>query len=143
MHYLPPGSVALYYLRPGQTEYSETQKVFARVSGENQYAFDLGGLTVTGLRIDPDSVGGVPTLFTGIDLEPRAHGHPLCPDGRLVAGAGVCAGSGGGDDERGLFLLYKEGFVGEGFILPGCVRWRRPPRRGQDPSYGLMFTGAL
>lgn len=35
VHYLPPGSVALYYLRPGQTEYSETQKVFARVSGEN------------------------------------------------------------------------------------------------------------
>ena len=70
VHYLPPGSVALYYLRPGQTEYSETQKVFAHVSGENQYTFDLGGLTVTGLRIDPDSVGGVPTLFTGIDLNP-------------------------------------------------------------------------
>ena len=70
VHYLPSGSVALYYLRPGQTEYSETQKVFARVSGENQYTFDLGGLTVTGLRIDPDSVGGVPTLFTGIDLNP-------------------------------------------------------------------------
>ena len=59
VHYLPSGSVALYYLRPGQTEYSETHKVFARVSGENQYTFDLGGLTVTGLRIDPDSVGGV------------------------------------------------------------------------------------
>ncbi len=28
VHYLPSGSVALYYLRPGQTEYSETQKVF-------------------------------------------------------------------------------------------------------------------
>ena len=47
--------------------------------------------------------------------------HPLCPDGRLVAGAGVCTGSGGGDGERGLFLLYKEGFVGEGFIPPGDV----------------------
>ena len=70
VHYLPPGSVALYYLRPGQTEYSETQKVFARVSGENQYTFDLGGLTVTGLRIDPDSVGGVPTRLDGVVLNP-------------------------------------------------------------------------
>ena len=57
-------------LRPGQTEYSETQKVFARVSGENQYTFDLGGLTVTGLRIDPDSVGGVPTRLDGVVLNP-------------------------------------------------------------------------
>lgn len=70
VHYLPSGSVALYYLRPGQTEYSETQKVFARVSGENQYTFDLGGLTVTGLRIDPDSVGGVPTRLDGVALNP-------------------------------------------------------------------------
>ena len=70
VHYLPPGSIALYYLRPGQTEYSETQKVFARVSGENQYTFDLGGLTVTGLRIDPDSVGGVPTRLDGVVLNP-------------------------------------------------------------------------
>ena len=60
----------MYYLRPGQTEYSETQKVFARVSGENQYTFDLGGLTVTGLRIDPDSVGGVPTRLDGVALNP-------------------------------------------------------------------------
>lgn len=70
VHYLPPGSVALYYLCPGQTEYSETQKVFARVSGKNQYTFDLGGLTVTGLRIDPDSVGGVPTRLDGVVLNP-------------------------------------------------------------------------
>lgn len=34
------------------------------------YTFDLGGQWVTGLRIDPDSVGGVPTLFTGIELNP-------------------------------------------------------------------------
>ena len=25
---------------------------------------------MTGLRIDPDSVGGAPTLFTGIELNP-------------------------------------------------------------------------
>ena len=69
-HRLPPGGVALYYLKPGQTDYTEAQKVYARVTAPGVYTFDLGGQWVTGLRIDPDSVGGVPTLFTGIDLNP-------------------------------------------------------------------------
>lgn len=67
-HRLPPGGVALYYLKPGQTDYTEAQKVYAKVTAPGVYTFDLGGQWVTGLRIDPDSVGGVPTLFTGIDL---------------------------------------------------------------------------
>lgn len=61
-HRLPPGGVALYYLLPGQTDYSEAQKVYATVTAVGEYTFDLGGKWVTGLRIDPDSVGGVPTL---------------------------------------------------------------------------------
>lgn len=69
-HRLPPGSVTLYYLLPGQTDYSEAQKVFARVAEPGVYEFDLGGITVAGLRIDPDSVGGVATLFTGVQLNP-------------------------------------------------------------------------
>ena len=69
-HRLPPGGVALYYLLPGQTDYSETQKVYANVTDTGVYTFNLGGRWVTGLRIDPDSVGGVPTLFTGIELNP-------------------------------------------------------------------------
>ena len=69
-HRLPAGSVVLYYLRPGQTDYSEAQKIVGAVSGEGQYTFDLGGKMVVGLRIDPDSVGGVPTNFTGITLNP-------------------------------------------------------------------------
>lgn len=69
-HQLPPGGVALYYLLPGQTDYTETQKVYANVTGTGEYTFDLGGRWVTGLRIDPDSVGGVPTLFHGIELNP-------------------------------------------------------------------------
>ena len=69
-HRLPPGGVALYYLKPGQTDYTEVQKVYAKVTAPGVYTFDLGGQWVTGLRIDPDSVGGVPTLFTGIDLNP-------------------------------------------------------------------------
>lgn len=68
--------MALYYLKPGQTDYSEAQKVYAKVTAPGVYTFDLDGQWVTGLRIDPDSVGGVPTLFTGIDLNPRAHGTP-------------------------------------------------------------------
>lgn len=69
-HRLPPGGVALYYLLPGQTDYSEAQKVFAHVVQPGVYEFDLGGKTVSGLRIDPDSVGGVATLFTGVELNP-------------------------------------------------------------------------
>lgn len=67
-HRLPPGSVVLYYLKPGQTDYSETQKVYGHVAGDSVYEFDLGGVEVSGLRIDPDSVGGVATLFTGVEL---------------------------------------------------------------------------
>lgn len=81
-HYLPPGSVALYYLKPGQTDYSEAQKVFARVTGDGQYTFDLGGVLVSGLRIDPDNVGGVPTQFTGVQLNPPAFWvEDFLPDG--------------------------------------------------------------
>ena len=69
-HRLPPGGVALYYLKPGQTDYTEAQKVYAKVTAPGVYTFDLGGQWVTGLRIDPDSVGGVPTLFTGVTLNP-------------------------------------------------------------------------
>ena len=67
---LPPGSVALYYLTPGQTDYRESQKVYGYRVGENTYEFDLGGVSVTGLRIDPDSVGGVPTRLIGVELNP-------------------------------------------------------------------------
>lgn len=69
-HRLPPGSVVLYYLKPGQTDYSETQKIYGSVVEDGVYEFDLGGVEVSGLRIDPDSVGGVATLFTGIELNP-------------------------------------------------------------------------
>ena len=79
---LPPGSVTLYYLKPGQTDYRETQKVYAWQDEDGSYVFDLGGVTVAGLRIDPDSVGGVPTLFGGIELNPaRFWVWRFVPDG--------------------------------------------------------------
>lgn len=67
---LPPGSVTLYYLKPGQTDYRETQKVYAWQDEDGSYVFDLGGVTVAGLRIDPDSVGGVPTRLLGVEINP-------------------------------------------------------------------------
>lgn len=67
---LPPGSVTLYYLKPGQTDYRETQKVYAWQDEDGSYVFDLGGVTVTGLRIDPDSVGGIPTRLLGVEINP-------------------------------------------------------------------------
>ena len=76
VHYLPPGSVALYYLRPGQTEYSETQKVFARVSGENQYTFAYPA----GRRGAQPGAAVVPAL---------------CAKRRPMAAAVVCPGCGG------------------------------------------------
>lgn len=82
---LPPGAVALYYLRPGQQEYSERQKVFARVSAAGEYTFDLGGRRVSGLRIDPDSRGGVPTRLVDIQLNPPTPWYLS-----LLPGAGAC-----------------------------------------------------
>ena len=69
-HYTPPGAVALYYLKPGQTDFSEAQKVYGAVTGSGEYTFRLGGVQVSGLRIDPDSRGGIPTLFKGVELNP-------------------------------------------------------------------------
>ena len=94
---LPPGSVTLYYLKPGQTDYRETQKVFARQDTDGSYVFDLGGITVTGLRIDPDSVGGVPTRLSGVELNrPTAWYWRFVPDGGqwilLLFGPAVAAG---------------------------------------------------
>ena len=36
-HRLPPGGVALYYLKPGQTDYTEAQKVYAKVTAPGVY----------------------------------------------------------------------------------------------------------
>lgn len=81
-HRLPPGGVALYYLKPGQTDYTEAQKVYATVTAPGVYTFDLGGRWVTGLRIDPDSVGGVLTKFDGVELNaPRPGWKAFVPTG--------------------------------------------------------------
>lgn len=84
-HYLPPGSVTLYYRTPGQTDYSEMQKIYASLDGEGVYRFDLDGKEVVGLRIDPDSLGGIPTLFGGVELNaPEPFWKHYLPDGGQV-----------------------------------------------------------
>ncbi len=69
---LPPGSVALYWRGPDETEYRESQKVFARQDADGGYTFALGGRLVGALRIDPDSLGGVPIRVRAVELNPAA-----------------------------------------------------------------------
>lgn len=81
---LPGNGVALYYRRPGQADYSERQKVFARLDADGVFRFDLGGRVVSGLRIDPDSLGGVPILVESVVINPTRPWYL-----RLVPGAGA------------------------------------------------------
>lgn len=69
-HQKPGCGVELYYKLPGQSDYSPRQVAYARRDAAGRLVFDLGGQLVTGLRIDPDSVGGVLTRFDGLTLNP-------------------------------------------------------------------------
>ena len=68
-YFLPPGAVVLYYLTPGQTDYTESQKIYGKMTDDG-VRFDVGGRYVTGLRVDTDSRGGVPTRLDGLCLNP-------------------------------------------------------------------------
>lgn len=79
----PSGGVTLYYRTEGQTDYSEARKVWADQAAPGVWRFELGGVEVTGLRLDPDSEGGVTSCLAAVALnEPR----PLWR--RLLPGAG-------------------------------------------------------
>ncbi len=67
---LPPGGVALYWRRPGQRDFTEKQKVYARLTAPDEYTFTLGGEAVAALRIDPDSLGGVPVRVQDVTVNP-------------------------------------------------------------------------
>ena len=69
-HQTPPQGVVLYWKTPGQADFSPRQSVYAVQTGEGEYTFDLGGVRVSELRIDPDSLGGVITRFDGVTLNP-------------------------------------------------------------------------
>lgn len=80
----PSGGVTLYYLTEGQTDYSEAQKVWADQTAPGVWQFDLGGVDITGLRLDPDSEGGVTSCLSAVTLNPA---EPLWR--RLIPDAGT------------------------------------------------------
>ena len=83
----PSGGVTLYYLTGDQTDYSEGQKAWADQTAPGVWRFELGGVEVTGLRLDPDSEGGVTSCLSAMTLnEPRPLWRRLIPDtGALLA----------------------------------------------------------
>lgn len=73
-HESPPQAVMLYWKTPGQTDFSPRQSVYGVETAPGVYTFDLGGVKVSEVRIDPDSQGGVVTRLDGVvfnlDLSP-------------------------------------------------------------------------
>lgn len=67
-HSRPGNGVELYYRLAGQEDFSQRQIIYARQNSEGWYEFDLRGKLVSGIRIDPDSEGGVLTRFEGVEL---------------------------------------------------------------------------
>lgn len=60
----------LYWKKPGQTDFSEKQAAYGIPDGRDCYLFDLGGVRVSTLRLDPDSEGGVSARLDGIMVNP-------------------------------------------------------------------------
>ena len=69
-HQSPPQAVMLYWKTPGQADFSPRQLVYGVEDAPGVYVFELGGVRVSELRIDPDSQGGVVTRFDGVVLNP-------------------------------------------------------------------------
>lgn len=67
----PAGGVELYYKEPGQADFSARQVIYPQKDAEGRYTFELGGRLVSGLRIDPDSVGGVLMEFRSLQINPN------------------------------------------------------------------------
>lgn len=69
-HESPPQAVMLYWKTPGQTDFSPRQSVYGTLTAPDVYTFDLGGVRVSEVRIDPDSQGGVVTRLDGVVFNP-------------------------------------------------------------------------
>ncbi len=66
----PAGSVELYYKQPGQRDFDTRQVVYPKRDAQGRYVFELGGKWIDRLRVDPDSVGGVPTELRALQINP-------------------------------------------------------------------------
>lgn len=55
----PSGEIALYYTTQTGDDFSEDKKIWAKQNQNGDWYFDLWGRKITGLRLDPDTSGGV------------------------------------------------------------------------------------
>ena len=83
-HESPPQAVMLYWKTPGQADFSPRQSVYGTLTAPDVYTFDLGGVRVSEVRIDPDSQGGVVTRLDGVVYNPD-----LSPLAAFVPGGGA------------------------------------------------------
>lgn len=66
----PAGGVELYYREPGQTDFNPRRVLYPERDEQGRYVFKLGGRMIDGLRIDPDSVGGVLMSIHSLQINP-------------------------------------------------------------------------
>lgn len=65
------GEMVLYYTTAAnQSNFTETQKLWARQAQDGSWYFDLGGKKIYALRLDPDTAGGVVWTVQNITLNP-------------------------------------------------------------------------
>lgn len=64
----PTGAVVIYYRTVGQPDFSPDRILYAQITEDGKYRFDLGGKVVEEIRIDPASSGGVILKIEGLQL---------------------------------------------------------------------------
>lgn len=65
------GATVLYWKTPGQQDFSEAQSVYGREIAPGSFLYELNGVKVSEIRLDPDSAGGIITRFDGLTLNPQ------------------------------------------------------------------------
>ena len=84
----PTGAVVLYYRTAQQPDFLPTQMVYAKQTQQGTYVFQLPGVVVEEIRIDPASQGGVILQVEG--METKGNGFatfvPSWQQGALLLG---------------------------------------------------------
>lgn len=84
----PTGAVVLYYRTAQQPDFLPTQMVYAKQTQQGTYVFQLPGVVVEEIRIDPASQGGVILQVEG--METKSNGFatfvPSWQQGALLLG---------------------------------------------------------